>query len=139
MSTDDRRSRTRRVLVVLGGVLLFLLLVYRLRATLTPIFLGFLIAYAADPLVDRLEARKVPRTVGAVIVLFAVLVLATLFLVFFVPAMVSELASFAATLPDQIDASLRDLEPWVRRTFDVEIPRTFREAMDRWGAEIQAR
>ena len=128
----------RRALVVTGGVALGLVLVYRLRATLTPIFLGFLIAYGSDPLVDRLEAKKVPRAVGAVLVLSAMLTLGALFVVFFVPAIVSDLASFAATLPDQIDRSLGDLEPWVRRTFDVEIPRTFEEAMDRWGAEIQA-
>ena len=40
-----------------------------LRGVLVPLFFAFLLAYALDPFVDWLEARKVPRTLAAPIVM----------------------------------------------------------------------
>jgi predicted PurR-regulated permease PerM len=55
-------------LSVIAGVLLVLLLQYA-QAALIPVVLGTLVFYALDPAVDRLEKLRIPRTVGAALVL----------------------------------------------------------------------
>ena len=46
-------------------------LAYLLRGVLVPLFFAFLLAYALDPFVDWLEARRIPRTLAAPIVMLA--------------------------------------------------------------------
>ena len=77
------------------------LLGYLLRGVLVPLFFAFLLAYALDPFVDWLEARKVPRTRGRAPgharhrgLLFV------LFLFFAIPVFVDELRDASADLPD---------------------------------------
>ena len=53
----------RRKMIFLA-VVLVLGLAYVLRGVLVPLFLAFLLAYALDPFVDRLEALRVPRPLG---------------------------------------------------------------------------
>src|SRR4030095_15433839 len=53
----------KRILFLLGGVTT-IALTYLLRGVLVPLFFAFLLAYALDPIVDRLELLRVPRTVG---------------------------------------------------------------------------
>ena len=65
-------ARLRRAAVVPARGSLFarspsgvVALAYVLRGVLVPLFFAFLLAYALDPFVDWLEARKVPRALGA--------------------------------------------------------------------------
>ena len=58
---------TQKILI-LAGVLLCGWLFYLLTPILTPFAVAALLAYLGDPIVDRLEARKLSRTVGVVIV-----------------------------------------------------------------------
>ena len=54
------------------AVVLVLGLAYLLRGVLVPLFLAFLLAYALDPFVDRLEALRVPRPLGAILVMLGI-------------------------------------------------------------------
>ena len=81
--TDSQRWM---VLAVLGlaGVLLYLL-----APVLTPFLISALLAYLCDPLVDRLEAMKIPRTL-AVLTVFIVVVLVVLTLLLLLVPRVSK-------------------------------------------------
>ena len=72
--TDVRRW------IWLGAALLVTVLLYSLHNILTPFLVGILLAYLADPLVDRLERLGLSRTWGVVVVfgLFTLLLLALL-------------------------------------------------------------
>ncbi len=61
----------RRKMIFLA-VVLVLGLAYLLRGVLVPLFLAFLLAYALDPFVDRLEALRVPRPLGAILVMLGI-------------------------------------------------------------------
>jgi predicted PurR-regulated permease PerM len=94
--------------------------VYLLSPILTPFVLSALLAYVCDPLVDRMEARKLPRTV-AVVVLFVLLSLALLVLVLVIaPLMQKQLATLAAKLPAYIDALQHNVVPWLRDTLGID-------------------
>ncbi len=62
-------SASPRRLVFILGLVTALALVYLLRGVLIPLFFAFLLAYALDPVVDRLEKLKVPRNLGALLVM----------------------------------------------------------------------
>ncbi len=67
-----RALRDSEKWLLLASVALAGWLLYLLGPVLTPFVVSALLAYLCDPIVDRLEARKLSRTVGVVIV-FAVL------------------------------------------------------------------
>ncbi len=105
--------------------LLALVLVSALGPVLTPFVVGAVLAYALNPLVDRLQQARVPRVLGVVIVeLLLLLVLAGLALLI-VPVVVKEVPLMREQLPtlfDRLDAWLR---PWLAQfgihvAFDVD-------------------
>lgn len=97
--------------LILISVVLFGFLLYQLAGVLMPFFVAALLAYLGDPLVDRLEARNLSRTVSVVIVfsvLFLVMIVAILI---FVPLLGVQLASFFEKLPGYIDKLQTSIEP----------------------------
>src|SRR5438132_4342772 len=91
----------RRKMVFLA-VVLVLGLAYLLRGVLIPLFLAFLLAYALDPFVDRLEALRVPRPLGAILVMVGIAGLFTVVIIYAVPMFVDEVRDASHALPDQI-------------------------------------
>ena len=91
----------RRKMIFLA-VVLVLGLAYLLRGVLVPLFLAFLLAYALDPFVDRLEALRVPRPLGAILVMLGIAGLVSVVLVYAVPLFVDEVRDASSALPDQI-------------------------------------
>lgn len=77
-------------------------LLYRLAPVLTPFLVAALLAYCGDPLVDRLEARRLPRT-WAVAVVFVVMILAGLsFLLVLIPVLQRQAVVLAAKVPQAL-------------------------------------
>jgi predicted PurR-regulated permease PerM len=109
--------------------------VYLLRGVLVPLFFAFLLAYALDPFVDWLEARRVPRTVAAPVVMLAIGGLLTLVLVFAFPLFIDELQGAAADMPTQIRGLEKRVEPWLWQNFHFRPPHTMSEL----GAQISDR
>ncbi|MBV1861803.1 MAG: AI-2E family transporter [Nannocystaceae bacterium] len=117
-----------RWVVVLFVVALVGLLMWALRGVLTPVFFAFLIAYMLDPLVDRFEARKIPRGVGIAVLLTGVLGALGLFLLLAVPSIVRDAADFMHDLPGQISALEARAQPWLLQ-YGVELPTSLSEAV----------
>jgi predicted PurR-regulated permease PerM len=108
---------------------------YVLRGVLVPLFFAFLLAYALDPFVDWLEARKVPRTLAAPVVMFAIAGLLALVVVFAVPMFIDELRAAATDLPSQLQGLERRLEPWLWQNFHFRPPHTMGEL----GSQIRGK
>ena len=66
---------------------------------ISPIFIGFLIAWLFEPFVSWLQKKKVPRIGGCILVYF--LIFSVLFLIayFFIPAIASQVKDFVAAAP----------------------------------------
>jgi predicted PurR-regulated permease PerM len=122
------------VLLAIGGTLG---MAYLLRGVLIPLFFAFLLAYALDPFVDWLEARKVPRSVSAILVIMAIAGVFTLFVVFAVPMFLDELRAAAADLPSQLARLEARIEPWLWQTFKVKPPHTFGEISSDLGDKFR--
>jgi predicted PurR-regulated permease PerM len=105
----------------------FLGFAYVLRGVLVPLFFAFLLAYALDPFVDWLEAKKIPRTLAAPVVMLAIAGLFALVLVFAIPMFFDELQSAAIEMPAQFKGLEQRLEPWLWQTFHFRPPHTMGE------------
>ncbi|MDB4939253.1 MAG: putative permease [Labilithrix sp.] len=111
----------RRKMIFLA-VVLVLGLAYLLRGVLVPLFLAFLLAYALDPFVDRLEALRVPRPLGAILVMLGIAGLVSVVLVYAVPMFVDEVRDASSAIPDQIHALQARIEPWFATQLHVKLP-----------------
>jgi predicted PurR-regulated permease PerM len=121
-----------RAAYVVGAILLGGYVVYWLRDVLTPIFLAFSLAYLLDPLVDRLEAWRVPRPAGIAIVLVGTLGAVALFLGLVVPGIAADVAGVIRELPTQLAALWARIEPWLEQR-GIEVPHSTTEWAERLG------
>jgi predicted PurR-regulated permease PerM len=130
---------TFRRLLMFSGVALAVGLAYLLRGVLVPLFLAFLLAYALDPFVDRLEAVHVPRALGAILVMLGIFGLFLVLLVYGIPMLLDELRVAAADFPEQFSRFEVRIEPWIWQQFHVRLPHTMgelgRQIADRLGAQ----
>jgi predicted PurR-regulated permease PerM len=124
--------------IVLGVIAAAMVLAYVLRGVLVPLFFAFLLAYALDPFVDWFEARKVPRTIAAPIVMLAIAGLMTLVMVFAIPMFIDELRAAAADFPFQLQGLETRLEPWLWQNFHFKPPHTMNELGTELRDKLQA-
>jgi predicted PurR-regulated permease PerM len=120
-----------RAAYMVGALLLGGAVVYWLRDVLTPIFLAFSLAYLLDPLVDRLEAWRVPRPAGIALVLGGVLGAVALFLGLVLPGIAADVAGVIRELPTQLTALWARLEPWLAQR-GIAVPHSTTE----WAARL---
>lgn len=138
-STPSQVPTPYRRIAIVAAIVAGLALAYALRGVLVPLFLAFLVAYALDPAVDWLEARKVPRSAGAVLVLGGLLLVFLLALLFGIPYFAREFRQAGSELPAQIEALRQRAEPFFRETLHLEIPRTWGELASKLDGEVQAK
>jgi predicted PurR-regulated permease PerM len=132
------RSLSARQLMLFLGIIVVVILAYLLRGVLVPLFLAFLLAYALDPLVDKLEAARIPRALGALVVMFAILGLIVILLVYAVPMFTEELRAAAADLPSELQALESRAEPWVWSALHVKLPHTLNDLNRALSEKAQA-
>jgi len=128
----------RRLWIVLG-ILAALAVVYLLRSVAVPLFFAFLLAYALDPIVDRLEAMRIPRALGAAVTLGGLFALAIMAFLYTIPIFVEELRSAALELPDQLQRLQARAEPWLLTNLKVKLPHTMNELTKTLGDKVQSR
>jgi predicted PurR-regulated permease PerM len=123
-----RSVRWGIILLVVAAACFMLLWV--LKAALTPLVAAFALAYLLDPLIDRFEERKIPRGV-AIFVLLAVfgsaLVVAAFFLV---PKLTQEILEFRGRLPGYLDGALGVVGTRLNSWFGISVPGSVREGLD---------
>ena len=81
------------------GILKF---IGELIAVISPIFIGFIIAWLFDPLVRWFQKKKIPRLVGCILVYLMILGGLFLLLYLIVPTFIDQIKDFAGTIPDLV-------------------------------------
>jgi predicted PurR-regulated permease PerM len=132
MTAGDRaRWLLPRSAVVLGVLVVLGVVLFELRGVLTPIFFAFLVAYLLDPVVDRLEARGLPRAAAIVLLLGAFLGILGPILVVLAVYVVRQVVEFAEQLPGQVERMQGPVEGWLD-AHGVVVPHTVDEALERF-------
>ncbi|MBD8828003.1 AI-2E family transporter [Pseudomonas sp. CFBP 13602] len=98
----------------LGAVLLLCVFFYLLHPILSPFLVGILLAYLADPLVDRLEKWKLSRIWGVVVVFALFTLLLVLALLVLIPMLAKQLVSLYQMAPQMLDWLQHSALPWVQ-------------------------
>ena len=105
------------LLLAAGG----LYLVYLLSPILTPFLIAAALAYLCDPLVDRLEARRLPRTLGTALVLLGLLLAFVLLALILAPLVQAQISLLMAQVPVVLEWGQQTLLPWIQATFGVDL------------------
>ncbi len=96
-------------------------LIYLLSPILTPFLLAAVIAYICNPMMRHMAGRKIPRTVGAVLVMLLLLgVFAALILVM-VPLFEKEANRLLDKMPAYLDMLKNQVIPWLESRLDINL------------------
>ncbi len=111
-------TNTQWLWLAIATVIFFLL--YLLSPILTPFILGALLAYLGDPLVDKLEARKISRTLSVVIVFITIIIIILAIFLLVIPLFEAQLTRLLAKLPSAIDWIMTIIKPQLQNTFGID-------------------
>jgi predicted PurR-regulated permease PerM len=114
-------SDNSRLYFLIGAALVVVLLFYVLGPILTPFMFAAILAYICDPLVDRLERRRIPRTLATVLVLLLMIGLFVLLMLILVPLFQKEAALLSERLPGYITALNEKLIPWLNAKLGLKL------------------
>lgn len=92
------------------GIWKFLL---SILSVLSPFFIGFVLAWIFNPLVTKLETKKVPRMLGSMIVYILFLTVIILFVRFLIPVIYDQVQVLIANLP----AIFKEFESFIDKIF----------------------
>lgn len=108
---------------ILALILVTGFLVYLLGPILTPFITAAILAYVADPLVDKLEKYKLGRTLATSIVFVSMNTLGVLLLLFLVPLIQGQILIFVQKVPSYIAFIETSFLPWL----DTKLGINFKE------------
>ena len=95
------------------GKLKILNVIADLLKVISPVFLGLIIAWLFDPIVTKLEEKKIPRIVACIIVYLILFGIITLAIYLMLPSFISQIKDFVSAVPDV----LKDLKKLINNIF----------------------
>jgi len=106
---------------MLAGILVTAVLMYFLAPVLVPFLMSALFAYLGDPLVDRLETFRMPRTLAVVIVFIIIFIVVLLIPIIFVPLLEQQISAFFAKLPAYLAWIQAEIVPRIAKILGVDV------------------
>lgn len=91
-------------LIILGTFLIkewkILRILKEVIIVISPIFIGFLVAWLFEPLVKKLQAKKVSRLLGCILSYLIILGVIFLIAYMFIPSLITQIKDFVAAAPE---------------------------------------
>ena len=110
----DTRAHQRQVLFWLAAGVLFFLAILMLQDILLPFVTGLVLAYALDPVVEKLQKCGLGRLVASSLVVLLLLIVFIVVLVFLVPLLVSQAQQLFASVPGEVERLMPVFKEWAR-------------------------
>jgi predicted PurR-regulated permease PerM len=110
----DERKHQKQALFWFTLAVLFSLAVLTLQEILLPFVAGLVIAYALNPLVDRIERLGLGRLLASLLIVLVLLVVFVVVLVFLVPILVSQAEQLIASIPGELERLRPIFDKWAR-------------------------
>ena len=85
-----------------------------LLLVISPIFIGFLVAWLCDPIVFWFQKKKIPRIAGCILVYLLIFDGFFLLLYILVPTFIEQIKDFIGTIPD----ILKDFKHFINKSFN---------------------
>lgn len=106
---------------VAGAIAAFGGLVYLLGPILSPFLFGAILAYIGSPLVGWGARHRLPRIIGALLVVAGMIAVIGALILILVPMVQTEAATIARRLPDLADRFNERFVPWVQDRFGIDL------------------
>ena len=100
---SDERKHQKQVLFWLAMAVLLVLAILTLQEILLPFVAGLVIAYALNPLVDRIERLGLGRLLASVLIVLLLLVLFIVVLVFLAPILLRQAEQLVSSIPGELE------------------------------------
>lgn len=116
------------ILFIIGVFLIGLIIIKELKLlilfktilkVLTPLFIGFVIAWLFNPLVNKISGKGVPKVLGAIIVYLVLILLIIMFIKVFIPVLYKQLNDLIIALPGIINKLTKIFDDFMVK-FSVE-------------------
>lgn len=127
----------RQVLFWLAAALFALVAVLTLRSVLLPFVVGVVVAYALNPIADRLERAGLGRIAACALIVACLVVLVLLAFLFIVPLLANQLQQLAVSAPGELDRLKTLVETWARANLGTRYP-DFQAGLDRAAAHLSS-
>jgi predicted PurR-regulated permease PerM len=105
-------------------------LLYLLTPILAPFLTAAALAYLCDPLVDRLQGRRVNRTLATLLVLSGLLALFVLLVLILAPLLQAQVRLLMQQLPRLVEWGTGTMLPWLSTRFDIDLQRDQAQILD---------
>jgi predicted PurR-regulated permease PerM len=115
------QSEQRRLLIVLGALIVLGLLFYLLSPILSPFMFAAILAYICDPIVDRLERLGLPRTLATVTVLLIMVGLFALLVLIMLPMLNKEVGTLIRRVPGYFSMLNDRVVPWLNAKLGLDL------------------
>ena len=90
-------SVTKATLAIIG-LLLLTYFFYEIRETLLLLFISLFLATVFDPIVDKMEGKKIPRWLGIIIIYLAITLIVVFFVVQIIPLVIDQIKAIAISV-----------------------------------------
>lgn len=116
----DINYKKNLAIIALALFFLFFVLVYKIQEIISVFAVSFFIAYLLDPAIDKLEAMKIPRALGIVILIVIIFILMTIAAAYLLPLLYNEIEYLIKITPEIINSIMDMVERFAER-FNTEI------------------
>src|SRR5437867_9520768 len=115
------RLRMHHYIWLAAAIVTVAALLHFLGPILTPFLIGAILAYLGNPAVNWLRRRRVPRTVGTLLVMILVLLLIIALIVVLTPLVHTEFSQVAKRLPELAATFYAQVAPWLSEKFGIDL------------------
>ena len=116
-----QRLRPQPYVWVVGAVLAIAALLHWLEPILTPFLVGGILAYVGSPAVSWMQRKRVPRTVGTLVVMLVAFVLVFALVLVLVPLIHNEFVLLARRLPALTAGLYGQFAPWLQEKLGFQV------------------
>jgi len=125
-----------RITIVIVIILAIIGLLYLLRHALAPVLVAMFLAYLLDPIVARIESKKINRSVAIFILAFLVVIILGGALTILIIQAQRELVDLYNNFPGYLARVQDKVNPLVKEYLGREVPGTFQELFNELKSQI---
>lgn len=130
--TEKEKSKNTKFWLLLAAALV--VAAWILKPILLPFVAASVLAYFLDPAVERLAEKKVPRTLGTLLVLLGFVLSIVLLLLLIAPLIQSQVVALAHALPSYIQTVRDSITPSINGWLEKLSPQDVEKLRDAAGA-----
>ena len=124
-------DRVNRLIFFWIGIILSIYLIHRLSSVLIPFLVSFGLAYLGNPIVHKIESRKIPRVWAVSILFVGLLAILVLIMLVVIPQLINQVIAFIEKWPSYYFWMQDNVFPKLQKIFSIEEIKQNQEAADK--------